>query len=137
MKKMIFDSTKDDWKINTSVFDSKILNKKQLIFIVEDTEGNKFGGYINEKIDKIREEPGDEIIDSKSFVFSLESNGRLNCMKKFNIKQPQYAFRMFSESYYRLFSIGLSDIYISKKGSKHYCFQSSLFNYEGIEKYII
>ena len=34
---IIFDSIKDNWSINTSVFDDRILNKKQLVFIVEDT----------------------------------------------------------------------------------------------------
>ena len=86
---IVFDSTKDNWEEYISTFHSKILNKNQLIFIVEDTEGNKFGGYIDAKIDKYY----DSITDSKSFVFSLESNGRLDSMRKFNIIYPQYAFQ--------------------------------------------
>ena len=48
---IIFDSIKDNWEPYSSIFDSQILYKKQLIFIIEDTEGNKFGGYVDAKID--------------------------------------------------------------------------------------
>ncbi|BFU25804.1 trichohyalin, putative [Entamoeba histolytica] len=85
---ILFDSDKDNWNKNTSVFNQKIMNKEHLIIIIEDEDGNKFGGYVNSKIDKV-----DECInDSKSFLFSLESNGRMKGMKKFDIKQPEYAF---------------------------------------------
>ena len=46
---IVFDSTKDNWEKETSIFDDCIINKKQLIIIIEDTKGNKFGGYINSK----------------------------------------------------------------------------------------
>ena len=126
-EEIVFDSTKDNWEENTSTFDSKILNKNKLVFIVEDTEGNKFGGYIDAKIDGIFENPDWKIItDSKSFVFSLESNGRLNGMKKFNIKKPEEAFYLYNKSDDYLFSIGECDIVIYKKGNgKHYCHQDS------------
>ena len=124
---ILFDSTKDNWSINTSVFDSKVINKNHLLFIVEDTEGNKFGGYIDAKIDKYY----DSITDSKSFVFSLESNGRLDSMRKFNIEEPECAFWLYNKSDDCLFAIGDSDIVICKKGSgEPYCEQDS-FNYEG------
>ena len=118
-----------------STFDSKILNKNQLIFIIEDTEGNKFGGYIDSTIDTIYDgHDRTRITDSKSFIFSLESNGRLNNMKKFNVKEPEYAFCLFDKSDNCLFTIGYLDIIIYKKGSEYkpYCKQNS-FNYEGIK----
>ena len=37
-REILFDSDKDDWSVNTSIFDDKIMNKNNLIFIVEDTE---------------------------------------------------------------------------------------------------
>ena len=134
-KEILFDSNIDNWERYTSTFDSKILNKNKLIFIIEDTKGNKFGGYIDATIDKIRYYGrADTIItDSKSFVFSLESNGRLDDMKKFNIKYPEDAFFLYNKSHDRLFGIGYCDIVIFKKGSEYkpYCIQSS-FNYEGM-----
>ena len=50
---ILFDSDIDDWNEDTSVFNQRIINKEHIIIIIEDTNGNKFGGYINSKIDKI------------------------------------------------------------------------------------
>ena len=114
-------------------FTSQPCSNNNLIFVIEDTEGNKFGGYIDATIDKTGNGSVHNFItDSKSFVFSLESNGRLNDMKKFDIIKPENAFYLFDESNLDLFGIGDGDIVIFKKGSgeEHFCEQSS-FNYEG------
>ncbi|EMS14749.1 hypothetical protein KM1_299820, partial [Entamoeba histolytica HM-3:IMSS] len=42
---ILFDSDKDDWNVDTSVFDQRIMYKEHIIIIIEDSEGNKFGGY--------------------------------------------------------------------------------------------
>ncbi|BFU26267.1 predicted protein [Entamoeba histolytica] len=128
---ILFDSNKDDWKVNTSVFDQRIMNKEHIIIIIEDTEGNKFGGYVNSKIDKVSYY--DYINDSKSFVFSLESN-RIERMMKFDIRQPQYAFILFNQSDNRLFGFGNgSDICVYKDNYKTYSLcKQSLFEYYGI-----
>ncbi|GAB1224869.1 hypothetical protein ENUP19_0223G0022 [Entamoeba nuttalli] len=109
------------------------INKKieNIIIIIEDTEGNKFGGYVNSKIDK------DEwyINDSQSFVFSLESNGRMKGMTKFDIKEPEYAFYLYNQSNNYLFSFGYRhDICVYKENIKTqtYCDQDS-FEYKGIQ----
>ncbi|BFU25482.1 trichohyalin, putative [Entamoeba histolytica] len=126
---ILFDSDKDDWNKNTSVFDQRIKNKEHIIIIIEDTKGNKFGGYVNSKIDKV----DDYIYDSKSFVFSLESNERNGKMMKFDIKQTQSAFSLFSQSDIHLFAFGLDDILVYKESIKAMssCCQYS-FEYEGI-----
>ncbi|BFU24708.1 trichohyalin, putative [Entamoeba histolytica] len=127
---ILFDSDKDDWKINTSVFEERIWNKEHIIIIIEDEDGNKFGGYVNSKIDKV----DDWIYDSKSFVFSLESNGRMKGMKKFDIKEPQYAFYLYNQSDDYLFAFGYgSDIDVYKENNKtySYCVQCS-FEYKVI-----
>ncbi|BFU21552.1 trichohyalin, putative [Entamoeba histolytica] len=123
---ILFDSDIDDWNRNTSVFEERIINKEHLIIIIEDEDGNKFGGYVNSKVDKV----DDYTNDSKSFVFSLESNGR---MMKFDIKHPEYAFTLFNQSHNRLFSFGYGDIDVYKENykTKSYCNQYS-FEYEGI-----
>ena len=108
---ILFDSDKDDWNENTSVFDDRLMNKSNLIFIVEDTNGNKFGGYITSKIEKY----DSYINDEKAFVFSLKSNNRLKRMKKFHIAEPKYAFLLFQKSnQYDLFRIGRNDIGVYK-----------------------
>ncbi|BFU22105.1 trichohyalin, putative [Entamoeba histolytica] len=126
----LFDSVKDDWNKNTSVFDQRIINKENII-IIEDTNGNKFGGYVNEKIDKYGY---DWINDSKSFVFSLESNGRMERMMKFDIKDPRYAFYLFNQSDNCLFEFGFSDILVYKENYKTYSFCQHSFEYNGITK---
>ncbi|BFU20089.1 TLD, putative [Entamoeba histolytica] len=132
---ILFDSDKDNWNKNTSVFGERIMNKQHIILIIEDEEGNKFGGYVNSKIDKVGNGfIGDYIYDSKSFVFSLESNGRNEGMKKFDIKQPEYAFYLINQSHSCLFAFGNgNDIHVCKENNKtqSYCQQQS-FEYEGI-----
>ncbi|BFU20928.1 trichohyalin, putative [Entamoeba histolytica] len=128
---ILFDSDKDDWNRNTSVFDRRIMNKEHIIIIIEDKEGNKFGGYVNSKIDKV----DGYIYDSHSFVFSLESKGRNEGMMKFDIKQPQYAFYLYSQIQDCLFEFGygFGDILVGKENYKiSWCDQLS-FDYKGIE----
>ncbi|BFU24504.1 trichohyalin, putative [Entamoeba histolytica] len=126
---ILFDSDKDDWKVNTSVFDQRIMNKEHIIIIIEDEEGNKFGGYVNSKIDRV----AGDIKDSKSFLFSLESNGRMKGMMKFDIKEPQFAFYLYTQSDYSLFEFGRGDIAVCKENYKTLssCHQRS-FEYKGI-----
>ncbi|BFU24317.1 predicted protein [Entamoeba histolytica] len=126
---ILFDSDKDNWNRKTSVFDQRIKNKEHIIIIIEDEEGNKFGGYVNSKIDRV----DDFINDSQSFLFSLESNGRIEEMKKFDIKEPEYAFKLYNQSDNYLFKFGYGDIRIFKENDKtqSYCVQDS-FEYEGI-----
>ncbi|BFU20573.1 trichohyalin, putative [Entamoeba histolytica] len=125
---ILFDSDIDNWNKNTSVFDQRIINKEHIIIIIEDEEGNKFGGYVNKKIDKYG-----WISDSKSFLFSLESNGRIEGMMKFDIEQSQYAFWLFNQSHNCLFEFGLGDICVCKENdkTKSFCKQHS-FSYKGI-----
>ncbi|BFU18168.1 trichohyalin, putative [Entamoeba histolytica] len=126
---ILFDSVIDNWNKKTSVFRERIWNKEHIIIIIEDEDGNKFGGYVNSKIDRVY---GNYINDSKSFVFSLESTGRMEGMKKFDIKQPEFAFCLFNQSYNRLFKFG-SDICVYKENYKtnSSCYQYS-FDYKGI-----
>ncbi|BFU23355.1 trichohyalin, putative [Entamoeba histolytica] len=126
---ILFDSDKDDWNVNTSVFDQRIMNKEHVIIIIEDLEENKFGGYVNEKIDKVVT----TFNDSHSFVFSFESNGRMKGMKKFDIKVQRYAFILNSQADDYLFGFGLSDIVVGKENNKtaSHCSQHS-FSYDGI-----
>ncbi|BFU25837.1 trichohyalin, putative [Entamoeba histolytica] len=126
---ILFDSDKDNWNKNTSVFDQRIMNKEHIIIIIEDEDGNKFGGYVNSKIDEVES----CINDSKSFVFSLESNGRIEGMMKFDIKQPRYAFYLYNQSDDYLFEFGLDDIFVYKENNKteSSCYQNC-FEYKGI-----
>ncbi|EDR27209.1 hypothetical protein EDI_045730 [Entamoeba dispar SAW760] len=126
---ILFDSDIDDWNYNTSVFKQRIINKKHITIIIEDEDGNKFGGYVNMKIDNV----GCRINDSNAFVFSLESNGRIQEMMKFDIKDPQYAFGLYNQLDGGLFEFGGNDIYVCKENNKtKSCCKQSSFEYKGI-----
>ena len=128
---VIFDSNKDDWSQNTSVFDDRVMNKSNLMFVIEDTNNNKFGGYITATINKC--DNSNYIHDSNAFVFSLKSNERLNGMMKFEIKDPECGIKMYEKSHQKLFGIGGGhDIRVCKKSYQNGGggYQQS-FNYEG------
>ena len=48
--KLLFDSNVDNWSKWTSVFNERIIGKKQLIFLIEDEDHELFGYYLNTKI---------------------------------------------------------------------------------------
>ena len=69
---ILFDSDSDDWN-DQKVFNSKIFGKKQILLIVEDENGNKFGGYVNATLNKIYSYTHKEVIkDEQSFLFFIE-----------------------------------------------------------------
>ena len=101
---------------------------------------NKFGGYVNSKIDKYQYKEnnqlvGKQIIDPKAFVFSLKSNGRIDGMKKFENKDPSNGITFIcSRQFTCEFAIGDGcDICLKKESfSGSHCNQFS-FNYGNIE----
>ena len=64
-----------------------------MLFVVEDKKNNKFGGYVNAKIDKYNE----SIYDEHAFLFSLKRNGKNDSMKKFNVKNPEKSFHLLKK----------------------------------------
>ncbi|EMH74860.1 hypothetical protein EHI8A_058560 [Entamoeba histolytica HM-1:IMSS-B] len=66
---ILFNSDIDDWNKDTSSLQERILYNNQLIIIIEDSKGNKFGGYINSVINRV----GSYIKDSKSFLFFIRN----------------------------------------------------------------
>ena len=88
---ILFDSRIDSWRRHTSVFNSRIEGRSQLVFLVEDTNDNKFGYYLNTRIEPNRYDRW-TATDKKTFLFSLQSNGRItggNGMMKFEIKDTR------------------------------------------------
>ena len=58
------------------------MNKSNLVFIVEDTNNNKYGYYFNGTINQCNS----WMKSKNSFLFTLKSNGRVNGMMKFEEK---------------------------------------------------
>ena len=130
---ILFDSDKDDWS-NNKIFNQRLINKCNILFLIEDTNGNKFGGYLNETITKYGNTWNENIPDSNAFVFSLKSKGRINGMMKFENKNTNYSFLLFNnDSYLMEFGTG-HDIFLCNKRNKEqsHCKQSSIYEYHGI-----
>ena len=132
---ILFDSNVDDWAMRTSVFDSKIKGKKQLIFLIEDENDEKFGYYLNTEI--VEKYVSYMNTDDKSFLFNLQSNGRLTQPMKFEIKNTRLGFCLYKSKGEILSWLG--DICLNKEEKKKesYCKQiKSNFNYQEIENAI-
>ena len=126
---IVFDSNIHRWSQNDSEFDSKLMNKSNLLFIIEEQQGNKFGGYLNTQITSTNNWHS----DSNAFLFTLKSPGRNHGMKKFNMKSGYKAFCLCQQSNSVLLRFGSSghDLRVDKKNqSGSYCHQYS-FNYNG------
>ena len=121
---ILFDSNVHNWNENISEFDSNILNKSNLIFIVEDTNDNSFGYYFNGTVDQC-----DCFIKAQgSFLFSLKSNGRVEQgMTKFEEKQETKGFYLCNKHGLRLFSIQ-NGIYVNKQMNKNESYVKQLSN---------
>ena len=136
---ILFDSNINDWNKNNSLFFNKIYGKSNFVILIEDTKGNKFGGYFNSKVNSIKSYNS---YDLNAFVFNLKSNGRLTEMMKFEITNPNKSFRIYSSSSNWLFSIGsdggnngLDDITVMKRNyenGRNGCCQRC-YNYKGIQ----
>ena len=131
---IVFDSDKDNWKEKTSVFDERIIGKKQLVFLIEDTDGEKFGYYLNTEVI----EDYEYVIrtDNKSFHFNLESHGRLPHPMKFEIKDlKEGGYMLWGKSDSLLIYLGDIVLYKENQKNESNCEQNEEdFDYHGIKK---
>ena len=123
---IIFHSDKEDnnWSQQKSIFDSIVLNKSHLIFLIEDIHGNTFGGYLDAEITKV----DTYIQDPNAFLFTLKSNRRLDGFKRYPILSAynQYVFCLHNKNHSLLFDFGYeNDLVIHKENTKKnsYCNQ--------------
>ena len=117
----------------TSVFEDKIIRKKQLLFLIEDEDGEKFGYYLNTEI--IARHWGWNETDGKSFHFNLQSNDRFKQPMKFRIKELKHGGYYLHGEYDKCL-ISLGDIGLCKENFKNNsnCSQNEWrFDYHGIE----
>ena len=139
---IVFDSEICHWRINKSTFDSHVFGKGQLVFVIEDTNGNEFGLYLESIVDKYPTFRNGQYIngnikDSQAFLFSFKRNGNWNHdHKQFPIKTcgEECAFILYKENDQKLFSIGeQTDLDIIKSDNKHFscCKQTNSFDYNG------
>ena len=130
---ILFDSEIDNWERYTSVFNDRIVGKKQLIFLIEENEGEKFGYYCNTEI--VHQSNEWIPTDSQSFHFNLFSNERLPKPMKFEVINPNCCgYCLSDQSFVYLIEIG--DIHLYKVNQKDECYceqHDDRFDYHGFE----
>ena len=137
----VFDTNVNRWSKNDTEFDKTVFRKRNFAFVIEDTEGNIFGGFISKKIITYRYRQGgllkgESITDPGAFTFIFETNRRIQCPQRFNIKpaENQHAFQLFKENDDELFRFGDDEIVIHKKNvSKCHQVHYKAFNYGKLE----
>ena len=134
---VVFDSDLNNWNKNNCDLNSKIIGRKQLVFLIEDENGEKFGYYLNTKM--IRNYMKNKPADWKSFQFNIESNGRLATMEKYEIKDIYSGgYKMNRETEEMLITLG--DIVLMKKERKNkslcYNDKKKSFDFDD-EKYVM
>ncbi|ELP85293.1 hypothetical protein EIN_085050 [Entamoeba invadens IP1] len=129
MAHVVFDSSTDSFSMCDSVFANKIENKKNLVFLIQDTTGFVFGGFVGKEIVK---KESQTIEDENCFVFVTESHGLLKSQMKFKIKEEHkgiaFLWYFLDNDQEGLFGFA-DDIMIYKDGIKESRFNLSCFEY--------
>ena len=119
---ILFDSDVDNWNINESLLNERIIGKKQIAFIIEDSDNELFGYYLNSTVE---EKYTILSTDKKSFHFNLESFGRLKYPTQFPIQNIKLGgLKLFEKSHDSLITIG--DISLFKVHKKNWSSISQL-----------
>ena len=132
---ILFDSDKHNHKINSSVFDDKIMNKSQLLFLGETVDGVYFGEYLNSKVNGYAEFNETDkkwrggIYDDQSFLFSFKTKVPQRFTKR--IERPINSFTLWKKEHDHLCTLGARDVWIFKNFTKCVCDQNyySSFDY--------
>ncbi|ELP92811.1 hypothetical protein EIN_372330 [Entamoeba invadens IP1] len=126
---VIFDSLTDNFEKTKNDFAEKVFNQESILLVIEDTKGNKFGGFVKTKINE-REK---YLYDQNGFVFSLVSKTKLTTPTKFLSTDQNSQFMLYGDTNEELCGVGGGhDIALFKKGSGQcYCDQYS-FDYKGM-----
>ena len=131
---IVFDSYINNWSIRKSVFDKYIQGRKQLVFLINDNNGEIFGYYLNTEVKKEYNRQTFTQTDVFSFEFNLESNGRLKAPMKFPIKDTSYGYFLPNSLNERLIEIGDIVLYKEHKKDSSFCVQEDKrYDYQGLE----
>ena len=133
---VLFDSNKYNWSIYSSSFNRVIINKSNLLFLIEDEDGEIFGYYLSTQVPQ---DIGRSSTDFNSFHFNLKSkDNRLKYPIKFEIKHPVWGGICLYDENEKEYLINLGNIVLCKKENKDksYCHQYNEgdFDYHGIGK---
>ncbi|KAL7720518.1 TLDc domain-containing protein [Entamoeba marina] len=137
--KIIFDS-KVDGDGDNYVLHDRVMNRRNLYFIISDNKGNIYGGYVGNKIHKSGSYSSHHdksfIRDKNAFVFSLIRNGEDKNTQYFMRQNEDRAFILNNDSDSRLFTFGI-DVHVYPIGiekSRNFCNNNCYFNFNTEDK---
>ena len=117
---IIFNTDFDNWSQNNSVLNERIIGKSNLLFLIETTDDEIFGYYMNKNKffdNKMREwNP----VEKGNFCFNLYTP--TNRMKKptiFDTGESKWGYRLYEVDDSALIILG--DIELEKQNNKHRC----------------
>ena len=118
---ILFDTNNDYWEINNSSLGVKLLERNDILILIDDGENNKFGCYFPSTIKTI----GKYNESENCFIYSL------NKKKRYSIKTKKQGMCIHKVDDDKLITIGKEDIVIFKKEKKDQCYcKQSSFEYD-------
>ena len=130
-KCILFDSEQDNWKIRSSVFGNQVINKPQIVIMIETMNNKLFGVYLSDEIEKYEE----YIQYAHSFMFSVTEENEIEIyQRKYEGKN---VFKLYKSNNEKLFEIGNEEIIIYKEGksSTYQYNENSVFHYQNYDQY--
>ena len=128
-KEIVFDSSIDTINHYETDFQNKVLNRKNLVFLIQSKDNDLFGEYLSQPIHHYGENAWVE--DENAFVFSFKDDQP----NKYSIKKERkhLAFKLYSKYAHGLFSFGFYDVFIRKfhQTSNFYQGNDNTFDYKG------
>lgn len=128
----IFDSTKDKWDVENSIFHERVYGKKDLALFIETKTGRRFGCFIPTSINST-----DTFVnDNGIFVFCFRDSVGM----KFDKVDGANAFMLCSNRSTQLFKIGNLDIIVQKNNTTNsLCYQNknSSFDYHNVRNALL
>ena len=136
---VIFDSTKNNWKINESTFHSQIMNKKNIVILIKSTKNYVFGCSFETTPNENEITSKQYHSDNNAFLFSFQNNE----ISKYPIKDASKALLIHQPTDTILFTVGkyeglaireFGDIVLmkEKKNVQSRCYPSSFEYYDQI-----
>ena len=110
---IIFDSDINDWHVDTCQFTKTLMNRSHIAIVIDDGNGNLFGGYVEAIIKSmwhtdnmsLNANNASRTVDPNAFVFSIKRDGKEHFAKYQSIDQSQ-SFILHDEKCGRLIHFG-------------------------------
>ena len=122
---IVFDTDYDNWSENTSCFEELISKCKNIVFLIEDENNEKYGFFSSVSNAIFKKFNYINFMDDKLvFAFNIQSNRRLEKPMKFELQKRKFMEFRIEEKQHCLL-IDLSGIVIWKYSKRNQCYLTS------------